>query len=213
MLIALFGVLLLPITWGQGHHTRAIWYAIGLMLGAVLYCWILKWQPWASRLHTPLFALAAPLLAIIITSDIGSVRKRIGPVIILCMVLYSLPFALANHSRSLVSLDWNNNDRIQLYFKNRKYLFYDYNSAMNVLGKADNGEVGLYLEPYHWEYPFWVFAKRTEKKGGVMTFRHVGVSNVSKTINEDVLLPLYVIATKSLEKWEHAPKYAPCLYF
>jgi hypothetical protein len=209
MFTVLFGVLVLPITWLLGRHTRAIWYAIGVTLGAVLYCGILRWQPWASRLHTPLFTLAAPLLAITITSDIFRVSRRIGLVIILSMVFYSLPFVLANQSRSLVSLEWNHNDRMQLYFANRKNLFNDYNSVMNVLGEADAGDVGLYLGEDDWEYPFWAFARRAGKNGRTMVFRHVGVSNFSRTINEDMLLPLYVIATKSIKTWENASRYAP----
>jgi hypothetical protein len=207
MIIALFGVVLLPIAWRRGHHLKTKWYAIGVMLGAVMFCWILKWQPWNSRLHTPLFALGAPLMAITITSGIGSVRKGIGYVILLCMVLYSFPFALANTSRSLVSLEWNRINRMQLYFMNRDNIFNDYNSAMNVLGEADSGEVGLYLGEDDWEYPFWAFAAQTKKHAKTMTFRHVGVSNVPRTNNEDVMLPLYVIATKSIKTWEHSPKY------
>lgn len=210
MLIALFGVVLLLVTWGRGYFTKVIWYAVGILLGAVLYCLILKWQPWNSRLHTPLFALAAPLMAIIITADLGRVRKCMSYVIILCMVLYSLPFALANESRSLVSLEWNRDDRMKLYFINRKNLFDDYKSAMNILGDADNDEVGLYLDEDEddWEYPFWAFAGRKEKNGKTMTFRHVGVNNVSGTTKENMKLPTYVIAaTKSITTWEHGQKY------
>lgn len=207
MLIAFMCLMSLPVLWFQRHYRRTVWYTFGVILGAILYSWMFKWQPWASRLHTPLFALAAPLMAITITSDIGSVKKSIGNVIILLLVLYSIPFALKNSSRSLVSLEWYYNDRMQLYFKNRSNLFNDYNSAMNVLGKADNGVVGLYLGGDDYEYPFWAFAWRTKKNGRTISFRHVGVSNVSRTINEEVLLPSYVIATKSIETWEHAPKY------
>jgi hypothetical protein len=121
------------------------------------------------------------------------------------MVLYSIPFALTNWSRSLVSLEWYNNDRLHLYFKNRNYLFHDYNSAINILEETNNGKVGLYLGGDDWEYPFWVFAGRTKKNG--VSFRHVGVSNVSRTINENALMPPYVIATKSIDTWEHAQKY------
>ena len=32
--------------------------------------------------------------------------------------------------------------------------------------------------------------------------------NISKIIDEDVSLPLYVIATKKIDNWEHAAKYA-----
>ena len=97
---------------------------------------------------------------------------------------------------------------MQLYFLNRKHLFNDYKSAMNVLGNDYYGEVGLYLGSDDWEYPFWVFAKRAEKNGKKMTFKHVGVNNVSRTIKEDVLLPLNVITTKSIKTWEHAPEFA-----
>ncbi len=209
LLTVLLVVLLLTISWVRGHYKKAIWYAIGITLGTFLYCWILKWNPWASRLQTPLFALCAPLLAIGITSDIGSIKKHIGYMIILCMVVYSLPFVLANKSRSLVSLEWKNIDRMNLYFKNRSHLFNDYNGAINAIEKTDNEEVGLYLGGNDWEYPFWVLGKRKKKNGLNITFRHVGVTNVSKTINENMTLPQYIIATKSLKTWKHASKYFP----
>ena len=209
LLIAIFVFVTLPIAWAKGYYHRTIWYAIGVMLGTGLYCWILKWQPWASRLHTPLFALAAPLLAIGITSEKGSLRKYFGYVIILSMVLYSVPFALDNKTRSLISAEWKNDDRMQLYFTNRPDLFNDYNTAMKFLEEKNNEKVGLYLGSDDWEYPFWEFARRYENYGRSMTFRHIGVNNVSMTIGEDVQLPIYVIATKPIETWEHASKYVP----
>jgi hypothetical protein len=200
MILALFGVALLPIIWWHGNHKRTIWYCAGLIFGTVLYCWILKWQPWAGRLHTPLFALASPLLAIIITSG----GKRICFIIIFCMVLYSFPFALTNISRSLVSLEWIHKNRMQLYFQNRNELYNEYNSAMNVLRKINNEEIGLYIGANDWEYPFWVFARNNSS---TITFKHVGVANGSNTINADNPLPLYVIATQPVVAWVHAPKY------
>ena len=209
MLLVLICLVSLPMLWYQRRHMRTIWYAIGVMLGAVLYCWTLKWQPWASRLHTPLFVMAAPLLAMIVTSDVGGVRKRIFYMILLCMIVYSLPFTLVNKSRPLISHEWNRKDRMELYFQNRPELFSGYRDAINIVKEATPQEVGLYLDPEDWEYPFWAFALRTVKHQKAMTFRHVGVSNPSKTINRDVLLPMHVIATKRIDDWEHATKYAP----
>jgi hypothetical protein len=206
MLIVLCSIVYLPISWWQHRHTRAPWYAVGTMLGAVLYCWILKWQPWASRLHTPLFAMAAPLLAITIASEIGRVKKRIGSVMVLCLVLYSLPFTLANQSRSLVSLEWNRKDRLELYFQNRRDLLRGYKNAIHVVHEASTQDVGLYLGRNDWEYPFWVLALQ-ERNGKALTFRHVGVSNLSRTIYQDEVLPVYVIATRNIENWKHAGKY------
>ena len=209
MLIILFTLILLPVAWAHGRYRQTIGYAVGILLGAVVYCWILKWQPWASRLHTPLFALAAPLVAIAITSDLAIFKISLGHILIVCMICYSLPFALTNSNRSLVSLDWSRKGRMPLYFNERSYLFSDYNSAMRMLQEADATDVGLYLGGDDWEYPFWVFAGRRGKNAKTMTFRHVGVGNASKSIAKDGLLPPYVIATIPLDTWKNAPEYTP----
>ncbi len=207
MLIALLSVVLLPILWRQKHHRRAAWYAIGIMFSSVLYCWVLKWQPWASRLHTPLFAMAAPLLAMTITAKTGRIGKRISHGIVLCMVFYSLIFVCANKSRPLVSTHWYGKDRMKLYFVNRPSLFQDYRNAINVVREAAPQEVGMYLDVDDWEYPFWAFAQRTLNNGIAMTFRHVGVNNISRAIEEDTSLPVFVIATKGIDSWKHVLKY------
>lgn len=207
MLIVLSSALSLPILWLRGRYTTAIWYAIGTMLGAVLYCWVFKWQPWASRLHTPLFALAAPLLAVTITAKSGNVGRVLGHVVVLSMILYSLIFALANQSRFLVSLDWYYRDRIELYFVNREDLFDGYTNAMDVVQQAGVEEVGLYLGGDDWEYPFWAFALQPGADGRAVSFRHVGVTSDSGTVRENTFLPLYIIATRRLDDWQHASNY------
>lgn len=42
------------------------WYALGLVLAAVLFCAYLRWQPWHARLHLPLFIAAAPIVGLAI---------------------------------------------------------------------------------------------------------------------------------------------------
>lgn len=205
ILIMVLGVVVLIFVWYRGHRRKSIWYSIGIILGAILFCWVLKWQPWSSRLHTPLFAMAAPLLAIIITSGVAA--KRIGYFISLILILYSVPFALGNSTRSIVSLEWANIDRKQLYFQNWRILYADYNLAMSVTQKEIHGEVGLYMRQDDWEYPFWVLSKRKETKGSSVTFRAVGVKNVSRIIGDQVFLPSIVIATKPIEEWEYSHDY------
>ena len=207
MVIAVIGAVLLFTLWFQGRHRKLIWYTVGILFGVGIYCWVLKWQPWATRLHTPLFVLTAPLLAIAITSGIAT--KRIGYLVCLLMILYSVPFALDNPSRSLVSLEWRDNNRMQLYFQNKHYLYRDYNAALNVLKSESNGEVGLYLGLDDWEYPLWTLAGREEENGRLVNFKSVGVNNISRTIWEEESLPSHVIATKPMKDWEYASKYEP----
>ena len=207
MLLLIFGVALLSIHWRQGHHRRTFWYALGIATGAILFCWLLKWQIWSSRLHTPLFALVAPLLAITITK--GFANMRIAYLISLLMILYSVPFALGNSSRSIVSFEWKTTDRKQLYFQNWYLLYSDYNLAISAIGKEIDGEVGLYTEFNDWEYPLWVFTRQKEMNGKSITFKSVGVSDVSRRLSKGIFLPTFVIATKPIEGWEHARRYAP----
>lgn len=209
MLIALAGLVLLPVIPALRHYRKTIWYALGLLLGGLLFCLILKWQPWSSRLHTPLFAMAAPLLALVITAAAGSLTKPLGYCIVLCLFIYSLPFALANSSRPLASLEWLHYNRMHLYFKNRPNLLHDYKAAINVLEKGGGGEVGLYLGGDDWEYPLWVLAGQSKKQKNPIAFRHVGVDALSKKTDRNQPLPRYVVATKPLDSWEHAEEYTP----
>ena len=39
------------------------WVTLGLLADALLFCSLLRWQPWHTRLHLPLFVLAGPLIA------------------------------------------------------------------------------------------------------------------------------------------------------
>lgn len=66
----------LPVLWRKRRYRQTAWYTAAITAGAVFYCWFMRWQPWASRLHTPLFILSAPLSAVVITSGIGIFRKK-----------------------------------------------------------------------------------------------------------------------------------------
>jgi hypothetical protein len=210
MLIAFICCLCLPILWFRRHYSKTMWYTLGLIFGTILYCWMLRWQPWASRLHTPLFVMASPLIAVAITTIFANyaIRSYFSYLIILIMVLYSIPFALDNSTRSLISLEWMHKDRMQLYFQSRKEVFNDYRSVMNAFSEKDPEEVGLYIGLDDYEYPLWVFAKQSVKNGTSRSFRHVGVNNISSIDDKDDSMPKHVISTKDISDWKHAEKYA-----
>ena len=209
MFVILLSVAVLPILWVKHHHTQAIGYTVGVLLAAVLFCWMLKWQPWASRLHTPFFAMAAPLIAIALTSDVLGAKKHICYLIVFLMVFYSIRFVMANNSRDLESLRWIDKNRTELYFENKPQLFRDYSNAIKIVQEAQAQTVGLYFGGDTYEYPFWALAKLTGKNDRPIIFRHVGVNNLSSTLNNNEFLPAYVIARKNFEGWRHAGRYAP----
>jgi hypothetical protein len=156
-------------------------------------------------LHTPLFALAAPIIAIGLTkSHIKGVGRYTALAAIALMLLYSLPFTLNNQSRSLVSNDWKKKEPIQLYFMNRPELYPSYKTAMDILAKTDVKDVGLYMDEDDWEYPFWVFAKSFRPD---MQFHHVNPSAQSKALATGQNLPAYVVATANTDEWSEKGKY------
>ena len=60
--------------WRRRDDRRLLAFAGCLIAAFVLFCLVLRWQPWHSRLHLPLFVLAAPL--------IGVVLERLRPALI-----------------------------------------------------------------------------------------------------------------------------------
>ena len=48
--------------------TPTVCLALAIILGMILYSSILRWDPWASRRHTTLFMLGAPIAAVFVSS-------------------------------------------------------------------------------------------------------------------------------------------------
>src|SRR5262249_6689523 len=72
--------------------------AFGLIAAFLLFCAALRWHPWHSRLHLPLFVLwSAPLGAVLGRTWPRAVRWGLGPML-LCL---SMPFVLGNALRPL----------------------------------------------------------------------------------------------------------------
>ena len=206
---ALLCLIALPILWWRGYNRMATWYAIGTMLSVVLYCWMLRWQPWASRLHTPFFALASPLLSITITAGKSVMGKRVGQIFILCLFFTSLFFAFDNKTRSIVSLNWFKYDRDTLYFIAKPEISDSYKKVVKIVKERKAQHVGLYMGGNDWEYPIWMFSSQDKNGKNSIKYRHIGVNNISNNIDKEFTLPPYLIATKRLSNYEVRSHYVP----
>lgn len=210
IVVALWSAVMLPVLWARGHHRQTMGYAIGVVLGGILFCLLIRWQPWASRLHTPLFAMAAPLMVVAMTPVRPGGKQQAGYVIVFLMIIYSIRFVVANESRDIKSLSWMNKSRAELYFENKKHLYRGYRDAVEVVLGARQRVVGLYLGGDDFEYPFWALARSIQKSDGPVIFKHVGVGNLSKGLGRsNTDLPVYVIATKDIMRWRHGREYGP----
>ena len=205
-LLLLAGCVCLLHLWRQNRYRNTVWYATSVAVSIVLFSWFLRWQPWGSRYHTQIFALSAPLMAMTITTMTR--WKGAGFLVASGLFLYSLQFALANKSRSLLSLDWVHSPREQLYFSNRNEAFEPYATAVKHIGQVEGGEVGLHLRGDDWEYPIWVLSGCS---GADCKFQFVNVVEFTsaRSIHVPDGLPDFVISTAPFHEWEYAPYYLP----
>jgi hypothetical protein len=94
-------VLAAGLLWVRPRRTLLHQYSIAILAGALLFCWIFRWQHWHGRLHTPFFILGAPLVATSLQSLL--VGWRAGALTLL-LWLASLPWLVANNMRPLLPI-------------------------------------------------------------------------------------------------------------
>ena len=101
MVLLTLALILLP--WMIKKRKSTIYlYLMAVLFAIVLFNISIKWQPWGSRLITPVFMLGSPLIAIFINKMISS-RKWIL-LLTVVMFLFSVPFLLLNSIRPLIPL-------------------------------------------------------------------------------------------------------------
>jgi hypothetical protein len=77
----------------------ALWYAIGLLLSLTFFSAMLRWTQWSSRYQLPFFVVGAALVGVMLDRYLP---RKAATAIAALMILFAVPFALANRTRSLV---------------------------------------------------------------------------------------------------------------
>ncbi len=154
-------------------------YISALLVGFLLFCLILRWQPWHSRLHLPFFVLFSPCLGICF-SRIRT--KWISSPLILLVILASIPWIILNPAKPLLS---DNNvfraTRANQYFRLRPDAEAPYTQAATILANHSCFNLGAILSTDAWEYPLWPLLK--EKTTGDVIITQVNVNNISSSTN------------------------------
>ena len=152
------------------------YYSVCLLVGFVLFCLYLKWQPWHSRLHLPLFILWSPPIGL----WLSQVRARnTANLVVAIMIFGAVPMVVHNLRQSVVHEDGIAIiDRVEQYFTNRPSLYEPYIGSVRFLRNAQCWDIGLLTGGDDWEYPFWVMLR--EGTGRKIRLEHVNVANISK---------------------------------
>ena len=178
----------------RGVRLRPLPFFAGAILTAfLLFCLLLKWQPFHSRLHLPLFFLAAPVVALIFSNCFS---RKAGPLLISLFLLCALPWVLFNMGRPLLG---NKSvfvvPRIDQYFVNRPDLEAPYLQAAAFVHDRKPRTIGLDFSEDDWEYPLWVLLKNRAEDGPEI--EHVLVDNPSRRFQKHPFTPDLILSTKN----------------
>ena len=176
--------------------TLIVCLALAIILGMILYSSILRWDLWASRRHTTLFMLGAPITAIFLSS-LGS---RLQGHFTKIFLITSVPWVFFNETRPMYSEGGEtifSVNRTEAYFSpNLRDLFQSYSGAVGYLKGHRPKEIGMYLSGYQYEYPLRILVK--EKIKNVTRLEHVEIGNVSRKLRDGSYTPQYIISTSDV---------------
>lgn len=141
----------------------------------ILFCAVLKWQVWNSRLQLPLFLLITPFLAVIFRKAMR--KKYLTEIMSGIFFASALVFVFFNQSRPLLARRNIFNTAIyNQYFTNNRALQDVFFKMSGVLLGDNLHKLGWISTGDTWQYPMWVLM---QSQPG-FTMQHILVDNDSK---------------------------------
>jgi hypothetical protein len=153
-----------------------------VLLQLVFFVFYLKWQPWHTRLHIPIFMIST-LLVIVVLKQF----RWFSIVLFVCipLLIYGFYFNfIYNNLRPIkTNLLYTKNihikdSRFKKYFSNQPYLFDEYNAVQDLLYKNSPKKVGLIISD--WEYP--LFSDFYYEKINILC---INVGNITNKIQQN----------------------------
>jgi hypothetical protein len=155
-LIGLTGLLL----FGKLGDRNLRLYMLGLAASFVLFCALIRWQPWNSRYHLPVFALGMGIVGDVLERRWN---RRALSVVACLLIVSALPFAICNSLRPLAS--WPRESvlhqpRFESYFNDSHDRWIDsYVSAAKFVESTQCKSIGVDSSLEDFDYPLFVLLK------------------------------------------------------
>jgi dolichyl-phosphate-mannose-protein mannosyltransferase len=155
------------------RENRGLWiFLASVSAGFLLFCLVLKWQPWGSRLELPFLVLSAPFVGTVFS------RGRAAPSLAAALLLCSVPWALLNATRPLLGSDSVlTTPRLSQSFAVRPGLREPLLRAAREVAAKECGRIGLEIGPDDPEH----LIRISLREAGLTKVRveHVNVKNIS----------------------------------
>lgn len=176
LLLILFALILLFINNKFKKEANIYIYSFAVLSGFLLFCFLLTWSPWRSRLHLPIFVLFSAFVGVVLTKSLNS---KITNVLAVILLVLSQTWVLHNDIRPLSgSNSIFSTPRIQQYFMSKPYLENSYLEAAKVIKSHHCYDIGL-LDRISYEYPLFILLQNSERATNI---KHINVKNESERL-------------------------------
>jgi hypothetical protein len=171
-------------------------YALLVTAAFLLFAFYLKWQPWISRLHLPLFVLWSPVVGVLLAR---LPARPISSITALLLIVQALPFLLQNPFHPVIGQEnIFNLSRSEQYFLRSPDLREPYLVAAELITAQKCRQVGLIMPPESWEYPFWALLHQPQDMP--VQIEDLEVDNITDVLQEsEKFEPCAVICLKCKE--------------
>jgi len=168
------------------------------ILQFILFCALLSWEPWNTRLHIPLFYALVPVIVLGFQFKFLS-KIYMGFIIILFIQAFYI--ILTNYSREFIHIYKQNSEigitenRYKKYFTNQPQLYTEYNYLTEKLRRNKTHNIGLIIHNDSWEYPLYTKLNMFEIQPV-----HLFVENYTKSIAPSKIKPECIISNTKNQK-------------
>ncbi|NYT01139.1 MAG: glycosyltransferase family 39 protein [Methanocellales archaeon] len=178
----------------QWKKTDMVSYYAAVSGGFLLFCLYLKWQPWHSRLHLPLFVLLSPFIAMVLWRSFNPIENaRLSSIRRNSIFFFSIVFFLMFTCPPWLFYNWPKKlvgpgnifttSRIEQYFSNRWDVKDSYVGAIDFLKTKRCSDIGIVLlGEDDFEYPFVVLIQNQVSDS--FRLEHVNVNNISSKYSD-----------------------------
>jgi 4-amino-4-deoxy-L-arabinose transferase-like glycosyltransferase len=181
-------------------------YVLAVLSQFLLFCFYLKWQPWNSRLHTPLFILFTPVLAFFLAYTLP---VKLRYFIVSLLYVYAVLVCLFNYSRPIITLQKYTaaisvrDDRFKKYFSNKMSAYNEFRMISIRMKNHGDRSVGIEFGGDEWEYPLF-----RDIFNHPIRSLPLDIQNESRLIRWSEEIPDCIVSTKKRDILEfHAVNY------